>query len=204
MPVEGAAAGGSPDSGGATDGNPKRIWVIGCPGSGKTSIAAALAARLGLVHRELDSFYHQANWTPASREDFARDLGEFVEQPRWVVDGNYNSMGSNEIVLPLVDLVVWPDLPRALVMRRVAARTIRRAVTRETLWNGNREPLTNFTSLKPEKNIVAWAWEHHPKYRERYETALHDGTFDHAAVARLTSDAEVATFLSSFQPSANR
>ncbi|WP_447943576.1 hypothetical protein [Microbacterium aurum] len=37
------------------------------------------------------------------------------------------------------DAIVWIDHPRRVVMRRVVGRTIRRALTREELWHGNRE-----------------------------------------------------------------
>jgi len=40
-----------------------RVCVVGCSGSGKTTFAALLAHKLGLPHLELDSIYHQSEWT---------------------------------------------------------------------------------------------------------------------------------------------
>ena len=48
---------------------------------------------------------------------------------------------------PRADTVVWLDLPRSQVMRQIVSRTFRRVLTREELWNGNREPVENL-----------WAW----------------------------------------------
>jgi hypothetical protein len=79
-----------------------------------------------------------------------------VAAPAWVVDGNYSVV--RDLVWDRADAVVWLDLPRRLVMRRVILRTLRRAVTREALWNGNREPMTNFSRLDPKVDIIRWTW----------------------------------------------
>ncbi len=85
---------------------------------------------------------------------------EAVAGDDWVVDGNYGAV--RDLVWERADTVVWLDLPRRVVMRRVAIRTIRRALTREELWNGNREPLTNFYRWDPERNIIRWAGSRTP------------------------------------------
>jgi hypothetical protein len=90
---------------------------------------------------------------------------------------------------------VWLDLPRGLVMRRVILRTVRRALTRERLWNGNREPLTNFYRMDPEKNIIRWAWVKHAGYVERYGAAMHDPAYAHLRFLRLRTPKEVDAFL---------
>jgi hypothetical protein len=91
--------------------------------------------------------------------------------------------------------VVWVDPPRALVMWQVIARTVRRALTREVLWNGNREPWSNFLSLDPERSVIAWAWVQHGRYRDRYEAALRDPSWSHLRFVRLRSRREAARFL---------
>lgn len=173
----------------------ERISVIGTSGSGKTTTAARLAAILDLPHLEFDSVFHQPDWTPLPDEEFQARIGEFTSSDRWIVDGNYTSHGTAGIVWPRADTVVWLDLPRTAVMRRVVSRTIRRAVTREELWNGNREPLTNFYSTEPEKNIILWAWTRHGPVRDKYEAFSNDGTWDHLDVHRLRSQGEIDALL---------
>ena len=56
-------------------------------------------------------------------------------------------------------------------MARTIRRTLRRTLTREELWNGNREPLSNLWSLNPEKSIIAWTATRHGVYRRRYAEA---------------------------------
>ena len=174
----------------------ERIVVVGNSGSGKTTLAGQLAEKLGLTHIELDSLFHQPEWTPRDTEEFRRDLLERMEDAAagWTICGNYQSV-SWDITMPRADTVVWLDLPRSVVMRRVVARTVRRAVYRQELWNGNREPLTNFYRWDPEVNIIRWSWTRHDHYRRRYLQAIGDGTWAHAEVHRLTSVDAVSKFL---------
>ena len=90
---------------------------------------------------------------------------------------------------------MWLDLSRQLVLRRLIRRTLRRTVTRERLWNGNREPISNLVRLDPDKNIIRWAWVKHPEYLERYDAAMHDAAFLHLRFVRLRSQTEIDSFI---------
>lgn len=54
-------------------------------------------------------------------------------------------------------------------MRQVIYRTLRRAILREVLWNGNREPWRNLFRWDPEHSIIRWSWTKWPIYRERLD-----------------------------------
>src|SRR6266508_2350063 len=99
--------------------------VVGNSGSGKSTLARALAAELGVAHIELDAIYHQPGWQPLPAADF-----------RARVDAA-TATG------------VWLDLPRHAVMRQVIWRTLRRAMLRAELWNGNRERWRNLVRPRP-------------------------------------------------------
>jgi adenylate kinase family enzyme len=116
-----------------------------------------------------------------------------VAADAWVVDGNYSAV--RDLVLQRADAVLWLALPCPLVMRRLIRRTLRRAVTRERLWDGNREPLTNLFRLDPEKNILRWAWIKHAWYVEQYEQEMSDTHHHHLHYVRLQSAQEVNDFV---------
>ncbi len=168
--------------------------MVGNSGSGKSTLAAALAARLGVPHVELDSIYHQPNWVPLPRDEFRARVTALAEGDAWVIDGNYTAV--RDVVWARADTVVWIDLPRPLVMRRIIGRTLRRAVRRQELWNGNREPWSNWLTLDPERSIIMWSWTQHATYRARYAEAMRDPALRHLSFVRLRSPGEVFAFLS--------
>ncbi len=174
---------------------PRRISVVGGSGSGKTVLAGRLAERLGLRHIELDSLYHLAGWEQRSPEEFRSVVDDATAGPRWVTCGNYSLV--REQIWERADTVVWLDLSRRQVMGQVVGRTLRRVVTREELWNGNREPWSNLYRLDPERSIIAWAWTRHGVYRDRYQTAMLDPRWSRLTFVRLRSRPEVEAWFAS-------
>ena len=175
--------------------NVQRVSVVGTSGAGKSTVAAALAALLGASFLELDSVHHQADWTPLPRSDLRALVAAAAAGERWVIDGNYSSV--QDIVWARADTVVWLDLPRRTVMRRVIWRTLRRIGGRVELWNGNRERWRNFFTLDKEESVIAWAWQTHASNRARYEAAMADPAYDSLRFVRLRSAASVRQFLRS-------
>jgi adenylate kinase family enzyme len=120
----------------------------------------------------------RTSWT-----EFRRRVTEIASSDIWVIDGNYS--GVRDIVWEKADTVVWLDLSRHTLISRVTRRTVRRAITREPLWNGNREPLTNFYRWDPRRNIIRWTWGKYTEYQERYGEAELDPENAHLEFYRL-------------------
>src|SRR4051794_28855788 len=133
----------------------KRIRVVGNAGSGKTTTAAAIATRLGLSHLELDAVHWLPEWQERDAEDFRRLVLEFAAAtPGWVIDGNYSGR-LQDTLDDLVDTYIWLDLPRWRVSSAVAARSVRRALKHEELWNtGNREQISSLVKRHPNDNLL--------------------------------------------------
>ncbi|HEY5890389.1 MAG TPA: adenylate kinase [Acidimicrobiia bacterium] len=174
-----------------------RIVVVGCSGSGKTTLARQLASRLDFPHMELDGVYHQPNWEPLPGAEFRARVAGFALQPQWVIDGNYTSEGIQELLWPVADTLVWLDPPKRVVMARVTRRTMSRWLTRQEMWNGNREPITGPFRLNPEKSVIRWAWTRYDHVREKYEELLAGTEAVHLRTYRLRTRGEVEVFLAS-------
>lgn len=159
--------------------------VVGNAGAGKSVLAARLARRLRVAHIELDAIFHLADWQDLSENDFRTAVLTATAADGWVVDGNYAAV--RDLVWERADTVVWLDLPRHLVMRRIAWRTLSRMVLRRRLWNGNRERLRNLLSTNPQTSIILWSWTRHAEYRRRYATAMADSRWSHLRFVRITS-----------------
>jgi adenylate kinase family enzyme len=173
----------------------RRVSVVGNSGSGKSTLASKLAAILGVPHLELDSVFHQSGWKPLAADEFKRLVAARTGEDGWVVDGNYSAV--RPVVWARADTVIWLDLPRRTVMRQVTWRTLRRALTRQELWNGNREPVANFFRLDPEESVISWAWHKHAEYRDRYAAAAKNPANAHLTFIRLGSRRDIDRFLAS-------
>lgn len=140
----------------------RRILVVGTSGSGKSTLAATVAHELGSRHIELDALHHGPHWSV--RPTFQDDVEHAISDERWTCCGNYAQVQPQ--ILARATLVVWLDYPRAVSTWRVVSRTVRRRVTRQELWNGNRESLRN-AFFAPD-GVVRWSWTSSPHNRERY------------------------------------
>ncbi len=173
----------------------QRVSIVGNSGSGKSTLGRKIASAIGADYIELDSIHHLANWTPIDPDEFRSKVAAIASSSTWVIDGNYRTVVVDGPVWEQADTVVWLDLPRHVIMRQVIWRSLRRAVTRETLWNGNREAPRNLVAWDPHQSIIRWSWTQHAKYIERYAPAMVDDKYAHIQFVRLRSHAEADAFV---------
>ena len=98
----------------------KRVIVIGCPGSGKTTFAEKLSKCTGLPLYYLDAIWHKADKTHISREEFDQRIQEIFATDEWIIDGNYNR--TVEMRLKECDTVIPFDLPTEVCLQGATER----------------------------------------------------------------------------------
>ena len=98
----------------------KRIIVIGCPGSGKTTFARKLSevTRLPIYH--LDAIWHKPDKTHIPREEFDLRQEEIFSTEAWIIDGNYRR--TVEMRVKACDTVILFDLPTDVCLEGAMAR----------------------------------------------------------------------------------
>ena len=87
----------------------KKIIVIGCPGSGKTTFSVKLQDKTGLQLFHLDAIWHKPDRTHISREEYDARLAEILALDSWIIDGNYGRTLERRI--EACDTVLLFDLP---------------------------------------------------------------------------------------------
>lgn len=98
----------------------KRVIVIGCPGSGKTTFAEKLYKRTGLPLYYLDAIWHKPDKTHIPREEFDQRILEIFATDEWIIDGNYSR--TVEMRLKECDTVILFDLPTEVCIKGATER----------------------------------------------------------------------------------
>ena len=93
----------------------KKVIVIGCPGSGKTTFAEKLRDKTGLPLYYLDAIWHRSDRTHISREDFDARIKEIFAEDEWIIDGNYSRTIESRIIA--ADTVFLFDLPTEVCLQ---------------------------------------------------------------------------------------
>jgi adenylate kinase family enzyme len=98
----------------------KRVIVIGCSGSGKTTFAEKLRDKTGLPLYYLDAIWHKPDKTHISREEFDDRMCELLAEESWIIDGNYQR--TMERRMAACDTVILFDLPVDACLEGAQAR----------------------------------------------------------------------------------
>jgi hypothetical protein len=165
---------------------PERVVVIGCAGSGKTTLSRVLARRLGARHLERDGLGDDES------PDFPDRVRAAVEGAgrRWVFDGApYNA---ELVVYPFADTVVALDYPWPVVRRRVLARSIRLWLTRRP--DGAQHPAPPWRWWTPTHPVGWAAMTHAARHREIADLFAHP-VLAHTRRLRFTAPHQVITWL---------
>jgi adenylate kinase family enzyme len=98
----------------------KKIIIIGCPGSGKTTFAEKLRDKIGLPLFHLDAIWHKPDRTHITRAEFDLRLAALLALDSWIIDGNYSR--TLETRIRACDTVFFFDLPTEVCLDGAVSR----------------------------------------------------------------------------------
>lgn len=160
-----------------------KLIVVGTTSSGKSTLAGKLAVKLKLKYVELDALYWQPNWVGTPDDEFAVKVEEATRGERWVMAGNYSL--TRPITWPRAEAVIWLDYSFPVIFWRLSVRTIRRAVTKEELWNGNREKFWWHLKLWSDESLFHWLFKTYWQRKRDYPQLFAQPEYSHLKVIQF-------------------
>jgi adenylate kinase family enzyme len=169
-----------------------RIAIVGTPGAGKTTLGEQLAAVLGYPFVDLDALGWDANWTLPPPDVMNARVSAALVGDQWITAGNYSRV--RPIVWGQADMLLWLDYPLyRVIYPRLFRRTIRRLITREELWGGNRESFR--TQFLSRESLFAYAARSHERRKTEFPAALTQPDYAHLQLVRFSSPRELDRWL---------
>jgi adenylate kinase family enzyme len=163
----------------------RRIAVIGCSGGGKSTLARALGARLGLPVTHIDTLFWKPGWVEGDREELRLAVEAVAATDAWVIDGNFFKASAERF--HRADTIVWIDLPRLACLWRASRRAVLGfGRTRPDLAPGCPEKI-DFEFYR-----YIWTWDHTTRPLAEATIATHGAG---ARLVRLRSDREAVAWL---------
>lgn len=160
----------SPDAPRTPTGFPyRRVLVYGVTGSGKTTAARRLSEVTGLPWTEVDTLTWEPGWREVPIEVQRARIAEICAGEAWILDSAYGKW--LDIPLERVELIVGLDYSRSRSLWRVIWRTVTRAITGESVCNGNVESLQVLFSRD---SLVVWHFRSFSRKRARIRQWLAD------------------------------
>ena len=98
----------------------KKVIVIGCPGSGKSTVSRALHNKTGIPLYHLDMMYWNADKTTVEKSVFLERLSVVLQKNEWIIDGNYGS--TMELRMAACDTVIFLDYPIEICLDGIKER----------------------------------------------------------------------------------
>jgi len=158
----------------------ERIVILGCAGSGKTTLARQLGEGTGAPVICLDAIW-QPHWEEMDVPTFRMLIEKEHAGEDWISDGNF-AVASFDIRLPRATLVIWLERSRLYCAWRAITRVLKRGEAH---------------GIGKLADVLAFIWRFDRVNRPRIE-ALRVSHGPGVPVRRLTGDRDIAAFLCSY------
>ncbi len=162
-----------------------RIVILGCAGSGKTTLARQLGELTGAPVISLDAIW-EPHWGPNDVPAFRALMKKAHSGNEWISEGNF-AVATFDIRLPRATLVIWLERSKMFCAWHAITRVFKRGA-------GHR--------IGKLAEVLAFIWNFERLNRPRIEAIRISHALD-VPVRRLCSGRDIRAFLSSYGERAN-
>ncbi len=138
----------------------KKIIIVGCPASGKTTLAKKLGDLLNIPIQNLDDIF----WTKEGgikQEDFTQQQEKMMSGEKWIIDGNFMKSKSFEMRLKKAETIIFYNFSKITIYFRLLKRYLQNLGSKKT---GYRKMLN--------LNLIKFIWNYPTE--EIYNKILHN------------------------------
>lgn len=165
----------------------QKILVIGCGGSGKSTLSTALGKKTSLPVIHLDKIYWTGDWQNIPEAEFDEKLDAELKKDSWIIDGNYNRTLSKRI--SYCDTVIYLDYPTVMCLFGAIKRVLANYGTTRADMGGNcRERF--------DLEFFGWILSFRRRYRKKYIALLEEARAEGKSVYIFKSRRMSNRFLS--------
>ncbi len=141
----------------------KRVIIIGCGGSGKSTLSRVLSEKTNLPVVHLDKLFWKEGWVNISREEFDNLLNEELKKEEWIIDGNYDRTLKER--LKKSDTVIYLDYPRMTCLLGVVKRVL-------SNYGKVRPDMAEGCPEKFDLEFIKWIWNFNKEHRDKFYKIL--------------------------------
>lgn len=134
----------------------ERIIIIGCPGSGKTTLAKALGQKLNIPVVHLDKLWWTGERETVSREEFDAQLDAALEQDQWIIDGNFSRTMPMRIAR--CDTIIYLDFDRFACLWGAIRRVLKN-------YGKSREDMGGNCPERFDRELMKFIWNYNKRNR---------------------------------------
>lgn len=168
----------------------KKILILGCPGSGKSTLSHKLGDRLGLPVIHLDKLFWTPGWVSIPREELIGKISIELQKERWIIDGNFSA--TLPMRLAAADTAIYLDHGSLACVLRVLRRVC-------TSMGKVRPDMGEGCPERLDLEFLRFVWNFRRAHRADMMTALDDFRTSGRKVIILRNDRETKAFLDSLK-----
>jgi adenylate kinase family enzyme len=128
----------------------KKISIIGCPASGKTTMSNYLGKLLGIPVYHLDKIFWKEKGG-IKQDVFIKHQDDILQKDEWIIDGHFWKSKTFDIRLNASDIIIFFDFPKRIIFWRLLKRILNN-------YGRERPDMPRGTKTFFDWNLIKYIW----------------------------------------------